>query len=395
MHITTKSHGIDEGAKMKLFNKVVILDRILLTEAQWAELRSLTNEVVEFSGLKPDELVKKLAEEQRLDPGAVCFTQLALEQVTETELNRRVDGADAVITCWTNIPDTILRSQPQLRYVGFWTNLVEHRINLVLAKELGIKVTYIPDYGTTAVAEYTFAMLMELLRKPAKQAHDTRSGKWPYELLKNSLYVPTVSTIPYHCLEGMKLGIIGYGRIGERVARIARGFGMEISYHSRKRRPEIETNSIAYRELDELFAWSDVVTIHLSPYTSADPLGRISIDDHAVDCPEHEPANRDVPVISRKLIGKLRDGAIFINTSAGRLVDEEALLDEAESGRIRVAVDVYKRLPERKRIQKICAKHPESYHLFTYRGGWFTQEAITSKGESLLSQMKQFLSNME
>ena len=190
----------------------------------------------------------------------------------------------------------------------------------------------------------------------------------------------------------MKLGIVGYGRIGERVARIAQGFGMDVSYYSRKRRSEAEACGIAFRDIDDLFAWADVVTVHLSPYTSSDPLGRISIDDHAVDCPEHEPAHTDAPVISRELIGRLRDGAVFINTSAGRLVDEDVLLDEAERGRIRVAIDVYKRLPERKRIMKICAKHPESYHLFTYRGGWFTQEAITKKGVSLVSQMVTYLS---
>lgn len=376
---------------MKKFNKIVILDRILLTETQWAELHSLAEHVVEFSGLKPKELIRRLAEEQGLDPGAVCFTQLAKEETTTAELERRVHGADAIITCWTNIPDQILREQPQLRYVGFWTNLVNHRINLSLAAELGIGVTYIPDYGTTAVAEYTFALLQELTRKVAKQAHDTRSGKWPYELLKNSLYVPKIGAIPYHCLEGKKIGIVGFGRIGERVARIAQGYGMEVSYHSRKRRHEIEAKSIEYRDLDELFAWADVVTVHLSPYAFSDPLGRIALDDHAVDCPEHEPADKDAPVINRDLLNRMKDGAIFINTSAGRLVEENALLDEAESGRIRVALDVYRGLPDRKRIQKICAKFPESYHIFTYRGGWFTQDAITHKGESLISQMQKFL----
>ncbi len=377
-----------------MFKKLVVLDRIILSTSQWAQLRGLAEEVVEFSGLTPKQLAAKLAEEQGVDPGAVCFTALAMEEITEKELNVRLEGADAVVSCWTNLPDAVLRANPQIRYIGFWTNLVQHRVNLKLAEELGITVTYIPDYSTTAVAEYTFALLMEMLRKVAKQAKDTARGSWPYELLKTSLYVPSVHAIPYHTLSGKSLGIVGFGRIGQHVAQIALGFGMRVSYYSKTRKADWEQRGVEFKELDDLLRSSDVVTVHLSPYANVDPMGRISIDDHAPDCPESSPESKDEPVLSREKLALLRDGAIFINTSAGRLVDEDAMLDEAESGRIHIAVDVYRSNPDRKRIGRIIQKHGENTNVFTYRGGWLTYESVLFKGDELVRQARKFLASL-
>ncbi|NTW46491.1 MAG: hypothetical protein HGB18_05645, partial [Candidatus Moranbacteria bacterium] len=196
--------------------KLVILDKIILSGDQWKRLRSLADEVVEYSGLTPQQITKKLQHEQAHDPGAVCFTALAMEEVTIRELNARLSGADAVVTCWTNIPDDVLQSNPQIRHIGFWTNLVNHRINLELARAMSITVTHIPDYGTTAVAEYVFSLLHEMYRRVSKQAKDVARGRWSYELLKTALYVPSIDAIPYHTLEDKTLGIIGFGRIGQR-----------------------------------------------------------------------------------------------------------------------------------------------------------------------------------
>lgn len=376
---------------MKSFKKLVILDKIILSEPQWAALRLMADEVVEHSGLTPKQLAEKLAKEQGADPGAVCFTALALEQITEHELNARLAGADAIVSCWTNIPDAVLRNNPQIKYVGFWTNLVQHRINLKLAEEMGIRVTYIPDYGTIAVAEYTFALLLELMRSAVRQASDTASGKWPYELLKTSLYVPSVDAIPYHTLCGKSIGIIGFGRIGQQVAQIALGFGMEVSYYSKSRKTDWESRGVEFKTLDEILKISDIVTVHLSPYANIDPLGRVSIDDHAPDCPEQGPKTDDVPIISKEKLALLKDGTIFINTSAGRLVDENSLLDEAMSGRIRVAVDVYRNNPDKKRIQSVISRHGKDRNIFTYRGGWLTYESVLKKGDSLIDQAGKFL----
>ena len=380
-----------EEVAMKKFNRLVVLDKIILSESQWASLKSLANEVIEYSGLTPKQLMTKLAKEQGVDPGAVCFTALALEQITEQELGTRLSGADAVVSCWTNIPDRVLLANPQIKYIGFWTNLVQHRINLDLAKKMGIEVTYIPDYGTIAVAEYTFALLLELMRGTAKQASDTASGKWPYELLKTSMYVPTVDAIPYHTLCGKKIGLIGFGRIGQQVAQIALGFGMQVSYFSKTRKSDWGARGVEYKTLDEVLQTSDIVSIHLSPYANVDPLGRVSIDDHAPDCPEQGPQIKDVPVISKEKLALLKNGAIFINTSAGRLVNEDALFTEALLGRIRIAVDVYRSNPNKKQIQQVIQRNGKERNVFTYRGGWLTYESVLRKGDSLVEQMRSFL----
>src|ERR1017187_7697127 len=107
------------------------------------------------------------------NPSPMCWTQLARQEVTLEELNKRLTGADAVITCWTSIPDAVLRANPQIRYIGFWTNLAEHRVSTRLTAELGIRVTYLPDYGTESVAEMTLAGMLAVSRKVVQNAKDT------------------------------------------------------------------------------------------------------------------------------------------------------------------------------------------------------------------------------
>jgi glycerate dehydrogenase len=368
---------------MDKFEKMVVLDRIILSEDQWKMLRSLADEVVGYSGLTPQQVTEKLQHEQAHDPGAVCFTALAMEEVSEQELNKRLSGADAVITCWTNIPDKVLRNNPQIKYVGFWTNLVNHRINLALAEEMGITVTYIPDYGTTSVAEYVFSLLHTLYRMPSKQAKDVVSGKWTYELLKTALYVPSVDAIPYHILEGKTIGIVGFGRIGQKVARIALGYGMNVLYYSLHRKEELENMHIHYVDLKTLLSTSDMVSVHVSPYANVDGEGRISIDDNM----SRYIKEYGRPVIGREELSLMKDGAIFVNTSAGRLVDEDAMFEEAESGRLRIATDVYRSNPPKKLIQRIIAKFGQWKNIFTLRAGWFTYEGILLKGELLLKHI--------
>ncbi|NTW30104.1 MAG: hypothetical protein HGA33_02420 [Candidatus Moranbacteria bacterium] len=369
---------------MDKFEKMVILDSIILSKSQWSELRSLADEVIEYTGLTPAQVTEKLQHEQANDPGAVCFTALAMEEVSSEELNERLKGADAVITCWTNIPDDVLRKNPQIRFIGFWTNLVNHRINLELAKEMGILVASLPDYGTTAVAEYVFSMLHTLYRMPSRQAKDVASGKWVYELLKTSLFVPKMEAIPYHTLEGKVVGIIGFGRIGQRVARIASGYGMNVLYYSLHRKEELENEHVHYADLETLLSTSDIVTLHVSPYANVDQEGRISIDDRMSQYKKEYGR----PIIGREELSLIRDGCILVNTSAGRLVDEDALFEAAESGRIRIAADVYRSNPPRKLIQRIIKKFGQWLHLFTLRGGWFTYESVLLKGDTLIAQIK-------
>ena len=342
--------------------KLVILDRIILLDSQWAELRSLAEEIVEYNGLDPQEILQRLEQRAADAPAPFCWTEFAKEEMTVEELNDRIRGADGVITCWTNLPDAVILANPQLRYLGFWTNLVEHRVNLELAQSRGVRVTYIPDYGTDSVAEMTFAGLLAVSRKLLEAAHDTRRGSWDYELLKTGKRIPTLDQIPQRSLAGKKLGLLGFGRIGQRVAEMARAFRMDIAYWSRETRPAWEARGVRKTSIEELFDWADILSVHLSPYAPA-------------------------KLVSKEHLARLHDGAIFVNTAAGRLVDQEALWSELASGRIRAYVDVYETLPPRKLIPELTSKG----NLFTYRAGWFTQEAVALKGSRLTEHLREFL----
>jgi glycerate dehydrogenase len=352
-------------SNVSCFKRLVVLDTVLLLKKDWEQLHTYAEEVIEFSGLQPNEILQELHHGMEKNPKPMCWTQLAQEDVTIKELNKRIYGADAIITCWTGIPDEVILANPQLKYIGFWTNIVGHRVNLELAKQRGIFVTCIPDYGTDSVAELTFAGMLAVSRKLFHCHKDTLRGKWPYELLKTGQYVPTVDDIPQRILRDKTLGIVGLGRIGKRVAEIAAAFQMRVQYWSKNRHPRWEKMGLKFVQLEELFSSSDIVSVHLSPYA-----------------PER--------IVSANLVRKLKNGAIFVNTSAGSLVDQEALFEELSTGRIFTFLDVYEGLPPRKVLNNISTRD----NIFTYRSGWYTQEAITYKGNYLLENIQNFLSGV-
>lgn len=346
---------------MRQLKKLVVLDRIILLDYQWDQLREMSEDLIEYAGLSKEQILKRLEEEADQTEGPMCWTQLAQEELTAREIQERVQGADGIITCWTSIPDAVLRENLQLRYLGFWTNLVDHRVNRELAKQLGITVDYVPDYGTDSVAEMTMAGLLAVSRELLITAQDTKRGSWAYELLKTGKRVPSIEQIPQRMLNGKRLGLVGFGRIGQRVAELALAFGMHVSYWSQHQRHEWEARGVQFQSLPEMFSESDVVSVHLSPYAPA-------------------------RIISAELLARLRDGGIFVNTSAGRLVDQDALWRELESKRITAYIDVYENLPPRKVIGQLMGKN-----VFTYRAAWFTQEAVTYKGDSLIAKLRNYL----
>ena len=272
--------------------------------------------------------------------------------------------ADAVISCWTDLPDSVLLQCSNLRYVGYWTNLVEHRVNLSLARRRGIHVSYLPDYGTQGVAEYALAGLLGMLRRTHRAQGMTRRGSWPYELLKTSKSIPVVEELSEASLFGKNVGIVGLGEIGTRFAEMLEFMGAKVSWWSRSEKPFAQEKGWKRLELEELFRTSDIVSLHLSPYA---PLG----------------------IVGETLLTSMNPGAILINTGSGRNVDENAMFHCAETAKLRLFLDVYRGLPPRKRIQQLSQED----HLFTYRQGWFSRDIIRLKGEMLIDAMRKFLSD--
>jgi len=179
----------------------------------------------------------------------------------------------------------------------------------------GIPVTNVPSYGTAAVAQFTMALMLELCHRIGLHNHSVHQGDWTRST--NFCYWLT----PQMELAGKTLGIIGFGRIGQAVGALSKAFGMNVIAYNRSQCDE--GRAIAdYVDLDTLFAQSDFISLH---------------------CPQTAQTTN---LINAETIAKMKDGAILINTARGGLVDETALVEALESGKLRgAAVDVVSQEP--------------------------------------------------
>lgn len=343
---------------MKKFKKIAIIDNIILFQKNIEELKRMSDEVV---WRITDKENKKIILQKSFD-GPTCSIESGYERPSEHEIFKLAGDADAIITCWTRIPDKLILENRSLKYIGFWTNLYSHKVDVKLAKQKGIYIDYIPDYGTESVAEFVFAGLHMLLRKINEHYKATKTGKWDYENLKvGRKLIFKTEEIEEENLFGKKLGIVGLGRIGTKVAQIAKlGYNMEVGYFSKTRKLDIEKKlNINYFQLKDLFTWSDIVSLHLSP-----------------DAPK---------LINKELLDKLIPNKILVNTGSAHSVDEKYLIELIKGHKIRAFLDVYEGLPPRKELKGL----PNV--VFTYRAAWFTKQALEFKAEQLLIKMKNYL----
>jgi glyoxylate reductase len=179
-------------------------------------------------------------------------------------------------------------------------------IDLAAARERGIGVSNTPGVLTDATAELTWALILATARRVGEGERLVRNGEW-------TGWTPT--QLRGTGLTGKTLGVVGMGRIGRAVGERAKAFGMRVKYWGRTRPVDWEGEIV---ELDELIRTCDVVTIHLSKSPETENLIDASL---------------------------LKDGAILINTARGSIVDEEVLVRELVSGRIRAGLDVYAEEP--------------------------------------------------
>ncbi|WP_214876108.1 D-glycerate dehydrogenase [Exiguobacterium sp. CH10] len=236
------------------------------------------------------------------------------QSVPREVLLEEVSSAHAL---WTMLSDTIdhevLERAPHLEVVS---NLAVgyNNIDLKAAKEKGVIVTNTPDVLTETTADLTFGLMMMTARRLGEAERDLRAGEW-----KSWLPMGYVGMDLYQA----KLGIIGMGRIGEAVARRARGFDMDVLYHNRTRRHESESMyGFTYAELDELLTQSDFVVV-LAPLTD-ETRGMLGAEEFA----------------------KMKETAIFINVARGEIIDEQALYEALKAKKIWGAgLDVFTKEP--------------------------------------------------
>lgn len=214
----------------------------------------------------------------------------------------RAKDADIIITNKTPIKKEIIDNLPKLKFIALLStgyNIVDY----MYLKEKGIPVSNIPSYSTEAVAQLVMAFLLELSMNVGLHSKSVKSGEWTNSI--DFCYWKTPLTELY----GKTLGIFGFGRIGRAVAERAKAFGMNVVAYT----PRLHGNEPEYVKfvtLDEMLSMSDAVTMHC-PLT-----------------PETEG------LVNKEFISKMKDGAYFINTSRGTVVDEYALANALNSGKL-------------------------------------------------------------
>ena len=230
-----------------------------------------------------------------------CYDRTTGEDLTI----QRIGNAEIVILNKTPITESILNACPSIKLICILATGY-NVVDCAAAAKRKIPVCNVPGYGTNAVAQFTFSLLLELCNQVGLHSASVHAGDWTR--CPDFCYWKT----PQMELFGKTMGIIGYGSIGKAVGRIAEAMGMRILVHSRTHHPGTD-----YVSLDTLLSQSDVVTLH---------------------CPLFpETAN----LINRETIAKMKDGAILLNTARGPLIDEQAVSDALHSGKLRgAAVDV-------------------------------------------------------
>lgn len=225
----------------------------------------------------------------------------------EEEIIRRIGDAEIVITNKTPITRHVLDSCPGIRFISVLAtgyNIVD----TACAAEKGIPVSNIPAYGTDAVAQFAIALLLEVCHHIGHHSETVRQGRWTES--------PDFCYWDYPLIElkGKTLGIIGYGRIGSAVGRIASALGMKVLAVNRHPKDDALAE---FTTPDDLYSRADVISLHC-PLT-ADNTG----------------------MINREAIAKMKDGVIIINNSRGPLINENDLAQALKEGKVAAAaVDV-------------------------------------------------------
>ncbi len=252
-----------------------------------------------------------------LNPGDISWE--GLEQIGELtvydrtpneEIVSRIGDSEIVFSNKTPFTKETIEACKNLKFIGLLStgyNIVD----LEAAKSAGITVCNIPGYSTNAVAQFTFALILELCHHVFEHSTSVKEGQWT--ACKDFCYW----NYPLMELAGKTIGIIGFGKIGQAVGKIANAFGMNVLAFANHPNPSLENDNCHYADLDTIFTKSDIISLHCPLFDSTRGL------------------------ICKENIAKMKDGAMIINTARGPIIVEEDLKSALESGKLSgAAVDV-------------------------------------------------------
>lgn len=272
---------------------------------------------------------------------------------------RAIGDAEIVFTNKTLVGREVLKNAPKLKYIGVLATGY-NVVDISAAKELNITVTNIPAYGTNAVAQFVFALLLEMCHHVGSHNKSVQSGDW---IASKDFCYWNSSLIE---LEGKTIGLIGFGKIGQAVAKLSEAFGMHVLVYTRTVKKGFENSQLKFVSLDELLATSDVISLHCSLNDDTEGF------------------------IGNKNIKKMKDGVLLINTSRGPLVNEEDVASALNSGKIRMAaVDVVSAEPMKKSNPLLRAKNC----IITPHIAWATKAARERLLSTATENLKSFLEN--
>jgi lactate dehydrogenase-like 2-hydroxyacid dehydrogenase len=288
----------------KLYRKVVVLDSVIFFPEHRKRLEAIADEIVEYN---------------------TC--------TSEDEVSQRCKGADCIISCWVDIPHRIIEENPQLRTIAFWTHDYEHRIDAKFAREHGIQVPAIPDYGTDSVAELVFIGLLNRfgqhrgpsagrhmsesvaaaigddVRLFSKNVKDTLGGRWLHEYIKTGERRLThPDEIPEETLKGLTVGILDKNALDSAlVEMLTDGFHMNLIY-SLCDQPH--TLDVAFRPVDQVLTESQVLIYddRTLPAEHRQAVGARSYLSK-VDMATVEPVRRPLRGLTLGIVGMGRIGS--------------------------------------------------------------------------------------
>ena len=273
----------------------------------------------------------------------------------EEETIRRIGDAPIVLTNKTVITESVLAACPSVRYIGVLAtgyNIVD----VEAAKRRGIPVCNIPSYCAESVAQLTFALLLEICHHAGDHSRAVHEGRWTSSVDFCFWDFPLIELL------GKTIGIVGYGRIGRAVAKIADAMGMRVLAYSHHAPQDAGPAEIV--PLDELLARSDVVSLHCP--LNADSQG----------------------LIGERALSLMKDGAILLNTARGGLLDEAAVASALRSGKLLAAgVDVVSAEPIRADNPLLTAENC----VFTPHIAWAPKDCRVRLMDTAVANVRAFL----
>ena len=276
----------------------------------------------------------------------------AYGNIQPEDVAARINGAWAVLTNKVPVSLHPMEQTPSLKYIGVLAtgyNIVD----IDAAHRLGITVTNIPGYSTDSVAQLVFALLLELTNHTGNYSQEVNAGRWERSPLFSFRLSPIVE------LARLTMGIYGFGTIGRRVAEIARAFGMNVITPSNKTLPE----GVEHVEPEEFWRCADVISIN------------------AAFTPEQ------TSLVNARTLAMMKPTAYLINTARGGFVDEQALADALNSGRLAGAgIDVVSQEPPRNGSPLIGARNC----VITPHVAWQSTEALRRLVDIAVANLKAF-----